>query len=58
MFLFSCRLTMYLLWANQFAEEMGVEMVPVEKLVTEEAVRELEYYKKYKSTVNNLFKTR
>ncbi|XP_041350653.1 isoaspartyl peptidase/L-asparaginase-like [Gigantopelta aegis] len=44
--------------ANQFAKEMRVETVPTEKLVTEEAVRELEYYRKYKSTVNSLFKTR
>jgi hypothetical protein len=48
--------------ANQFAEELGIERVPRESLVSERAIRELECYKAngnaYGNTVGSLFKKR
>ncbi|XP_052766164.1 isoaspartyl peptidase/L-asparaginase-like [Mya arenaria] len=45
--------------ANLFAEEMGIERVPTDSLVSEEAVRELESFQdNYGGTVTNLFKPR
>lgn len=44
--------------ANQFAEEIGIERVSRESLVSEEAIRELESYKAYGNTVDSLFKKR
>jgi isoaspartyl peptidase/L-asparaginase-like protein (Ntn-hydrolase superfamily) len=44
--------------ANRFAEEMGIESVPTDELVTDEARRECEQYVKFNITVNTLFKQR
>ena len=44
--------------ANRFAEEMGIESVPTDELVTDEARREWEQYIKFNITVNTLFKQR
>lgn len=44
--------------ANRFAEEMGIESVPTDELVTDEARREWEQYVKFNITVNTLFKQR
>jgi len=44
--------------ANRFAEEMGIERVPTDELVTDEARREWEQYVKFNITVNTLFKQR
>ncbi|KAL4237312.1 Isoaspartyl peptidase/L-asparaginase [Mactra antiquata] len=44
--------------ANQFAEEVGIKKVPMETLVSDEAIRELECYKQYGNTVEDLFRQR
>ncbi|XP_071998317.1 isoaspartyl peptidase/L-asparaginase-like isoform X2 [Engystomops pustulosus] len=43
--------------ANKFAEEMKIEKVPTEELVTLNAVKEWEQYQKYKQSVTSLFNT-
>ncbi|KAG8581941.1 hypothetical protein GDO81_007857 [Engystomops pustulosus] len=43
--------------ANTFAEEMKIEKVPTEELVTLNAVKEWEQYQKYKQSVTSLFNT-
>ncbi|KAJ8308615.1 hypothetical protein KUTeg_013489 [Tegillarca granosa] len=44
--------------ANQFAEEIGMERVQTEELVTEEGRKEYEHFLKFKTTVNVLFRNR
>lgn len=44
--------------ANQFADEIGMERVPAEELVTEEGRKEYEHFLKFKTTVNVLFRNR
>jgi beta-aspartyl-peptidase (threonine type) len=44
--------------ANDFATENGVKLVVREELVTIEAIKQWEQYKKYKNTVSSLFSER
>ncbi|XP_002731245.1 isoaspartyl peptidase/L-asparaginase-like [Saccoglossus kowalevskii] len=44
--------------ANMFAEEMGIEEVSVDSLVTDSARHDWEHYKKFKVTVNEFFCSR
>ncbi|ODM88393.1 Isoaspartyl peptidase/L-asparaginase [Orchesella cincta] len=44
--------------ANLFAEECGIPQVPMEQLVTPEAIQSWEYFKKYRCTIQTLFSNR
>ncbi|CAL8111344.1 unnamed protein product [Orchesella dallaii] len=44
--------------ANMFAEECGIPQVPMEQLVTPEAIESWEFFKKYRCTVQTLFSNR
>jgi isoaspartyl peptidase/L-asparaginase-like protein (Ntn-hydrolase superfamily) len=44
--------------ANDFAAQNGIDEVPMEELVTPEAIAEWEKYRKYKTTVGSLFAER
>ncbi|XP_048258966.1 isoaspartyl peptidase/L-asparaginase-like isoform X3 [Haliotis rufescens] len=44
--------------ANKFASECGIPTVPDESLITDTARAELEHFRKYKTTVNQLFNNR
>ncbi|KAL3874959.1 hypothetical protein ACJMK2_037906 [Sinanodonta woodiana] len=41
--------------ANQFAEEVGIQTLPMSELVTDEAIREFESFKQYGNAVHQLF---
>ncbi|XP_018010876.1 isoaspartyl peptidase/L-asparaginase [Hyalella azteca] len=43
--------------ADAFARSEGVQQLPVEELITEEARRQLALYRKYRTTVTSLFNT-
>ncbi|XP_022091357.1 isoaspartyl peptidase/L-asparaginase-like isoform X2 [Acanthaster planci] len=44
--------------ANKFAKSVGMKEVPVATLVSDNAVKELEHFKKFNKTVDGLFSTR
>ncbi|XP_038071522.1 isoaspartyl peptidase/L-asparaginase-like [Patiria miniata] len=44
--------------ANKFARSVGMKEVPTSVLVNNDAVKELDHFKKFKKTVNGLFSTR